>query len=688
MSTITTSLFDPTKTWTDFNQKFHTLTTDRELLPRTQVERIAPLSDQEQAAAKKIASWWKRVRASGRFITCTSTGSHPPEFHTLLVGKTIKRRLSYFQDNALLRELETAPWQSERFRDSRTQHSALNLFAAGKISWQQKATLSLICETAQVFGDFTPIKLLNEAADDLSPEAAAHITPFLKYSPFYFEKPTYLPKDGFLTDEEKKRFIALVRELPASEQYIFNFSRQHRNAINNGSPSEDSEMRSSHTRFLNRSQETYSGIVLFSHGVRNAVGLSHYSVSDWVPLIPRLGEQTIDDVEYFIKRGARVTVSGESRELGLTKSTMYLHGIHMNYPDNFAHDEYHSLIASELGQHVLRGLDKIIDLERMTFGVRWSKDLWILRDGDLATDTFSLESRDSIEINTSIFAACLQGRYHPMNHSEIGNFIMEGVPLLFGKDGFPNQVLLAFIIDLVRNPREWQKVCISDDEGLYDACLPTLIKMAKFLNSQQLFTESSKSNILQFDHFVRAHGPLKNNDEWIDWKAPEAIKSELLAQMQEIAKESDSYKVKVMNKGYFLGFVKHIEMQPTEFIRQLIDACKAADIKVIEHLLEKHKHLLTYDTFNTALSHVSDPAVAEVLLTKSGHYKFPLDASGKLIMPTQTPPEQDNTFYQTESGLLKKQINAMQTLLTEKDAYIAALQARIDFLNQKIQVNI
>ncbi len=683
MSVITTSNFDAIKVWEDFNQKIHSLTLDREPAQNIEVLNNAQVTDEQKAAGEKIAAWWRRARSSGGFIRCNPAGAHPSEFHTLLGGKVIKKRLSYYQDAALLRELNTAPWQSERFRKPSSHHSALNLFAAGKISWQQKATLSLICETVQVFGDFEPIRVLNESGDDFSREAIDIIKPFLKYGPFHVQKPTFLPEDGYLNDEEKKRFIKLVLKLPLSEQYIFNFRNQYRDGSNKGVPSQDSEMRASHTRFLNRSGESYSGILLLSHGIRNAIGLSHYSIRDWFPVIPRLGEQTIDDVEYFLKRGARVCVSGESRELGLAEATMYLHGLHMNYPDNFAHDEYHSWIASQLGEHVMGALDKVIELARGVFGFRWSKDLWILRDGDLATIGSLSTFQNLIQKNTKIFEECLTGQYRPSIYGEIGNFVMERVPFLYGKDGFPNQLLLNLIIDLVKNPDDWIEFYISNDEGLYDDNFSSLIKMAKFLNSHGVFTENSKSNILQFDHFVRAQGPLKNGVTWIKWKAPDAIQGKLLAEMLDIAKTSGTYEAKVRNKAYFLGFEKTTLTQ-AEFSKKLVEACRKADTKELEELLQKHKHLLTYELFNTALSGVSDPAVAEVLFTKSGYNKFPLDASGKIVMPSSVS-EPDDTFYQTENSLLKKQLSTMQQLIDVKDAYIATLQEKIESLSRKMQ---
>lgn len=106
-----------------------------------------------------------------------------------------------------------------------------------------------------MFGEFEAYSLLNETGDDFSEKGFELIKDFLHYNPMYFLKPSYQEKDGFLSEEERKLFIALVRLLPKSEQFVFEFKNQQKDPVlNQAFPSPDllSLSRDGLCRLLNR----------------------------------------------------------------------------------------------------------------------------------------------------------------------------------------------------------------------------------------------------------------------------------------------------------------------------------------------------------------------------------------------------------------------------------------------------
>ncbi len=714
--------------WQKFNEKMCslTVTTTQPRNDRIPKNGALPLSEQQKQAGTRIANWWRRIRNSGQTIPLNQNGAHPPEFHTLLNNQLIQKRLSYEKDKQLLQELTTSPWQSECFRDENMQQSALNLFAAGKITWQQKATFSLINETKQCYGEFKAIPVLDDQGQDFSADALKYLAPFLKHTPFYYEEPSFDPKDGYLTDGELMLFLALVRQLPKSEQFIFLFKEQHRNNKNQGHPSPDTLLRAVHSRYIEREVENYNGILLLSHGIRNAIGLAHYSVKNWTPVIPRLGAQTIEDVEFFIKKGARIAVSGDSRILGLVDKMMNVHGLPMMYPDNFMHDEYHSLVASRLGANALQGIDRIIELARSRFGKRWSKDLWLLRDADFSNTGYQ-EDMETSEAVTERFAGGLTTNYHVQGYlddcDDVVKKTMDGKPFLFGTDDYPNQIFLNFVIDFVRNPDEWKKFNISIDYCRNYKVLPILIRMARFLNEQGIFEEDHgdnqqhKLNIIRFDCFMRSYAPPFTGNgqhrEWNDWTAPKVTPKNIMEQMRLIATESDHYNFKSRNKSLLFGFVKEpISIQKaqtkkrervselsainptheTQLREMFIVACSADNLTDIEHFLDNHRDLLDTNLFEQALEHVKTVEAAELLFTKSGLNKFPKNDKGEPVLPSNTAKvetkrereytdndefsEQDE-YLRQENRLLQEQVESLQNLANLRLAKTLELEEKL-----------
>lgn len=641
--------------WQAFNHKCKNLTENQATLEeklnfhlKKHKRSLALYQDDEIEVAKTIVDWWRYQNPND-----------------VLLGN----------------ELEQNPWQSALFRDPETHYNGLNLFAAGNITWQQQATLSMIIETKQVFGDFEAIPLLNAEGTDFSEKAKPLIQDFIRYSPLHFASSYRHPSNCYLADEETQLLFALVRQLPKSEQFLFHFKEQHCNEIDpQGAPSKDVIARYLYSRLLHRSGNDYQGVLVLSHGIRNAIGLSHYDVDDWAPLIPRLGPQSIDDVDFHVVNGARPTVSGESQHLGFIAKEVNIHGSLKESPDQFAHDEYHSWVASILGNKVLKAIDELICLTRGTFGVRWSKDIWILRDGDLS----KLQNHDrdvkdnSPQYTTRLFADCLNFQYASvelLNCTQEVQRFMEGRPLLLGTDKYPSQILLNFALDLVLNAEKWKRINILDDEKLYLGVMPRLIQMVKYLRKLGFISEhnsmNNKRNILMFDYFVRSQGPCYSETPletgqislaWNNWQEPAQVPKDIICQMQQMGLTADEYVPTVYNKELIFGFKKGekgaqkpenkktnkkrdrqgeievlIEQNPelrhnkSWLNAQFIIACETENTDDVEYVLDNLRNVIDYELLFESLSKVKsmrffDWYINRLKILKDSHDKrFPVD---------------------------------------------------------------
>ncbi len=708
--------------WHAFNLKFETVTGDESTLKMQRImhakklETCGVFDNEKSEAATKIASWWREFRNSKKMTNFNPNGAHPNEFYTLLSGHNdIKRKFDHDNDIVLLEELNTNPWQSNRFRNPETHYNALNLFATGKISWQQKATLSLIIDTAQVFGEFEAIALLNEEGNDFSEKAKPLIKDYIRYFPIHTISPFYDPSNGFLTPEETRLLFALVLQLPKSEQFIFHFKEQHGNDLNpNGSPSADVNARFSYARLLNRSSLGYQGVLFFSHGIRNAIGLSHYGVEDWVPIIPRLGLQTIDDVETIGKKGGRLTISAESHKLGLVGAKVNVHGTMLESPDQFVHDEFHSLVASILGNKVLKAIDTLIEQTRSYFGVRWSKDIWILRDGDLSKlQTHARDIKNKTpEYTTRFFSSCIDFKYASTQLDNCPQEVQKLVarrPLLLGTDGFPSQIILNFALDLVLNQEKWSNLHILAEEKLYTGVMCRLISMVKYLKVLDIFKEhnehNAKAHILMFDYFVRSQGQCYSAEDdgfdinitWLEWKMPKNPPQNIFMEMQEIGDNADDFVVAVQNKKLLFGFVKNpnpslqrqIEKNPalrrdSVWVKaQFLKACETANTTDVAYYFDKLNEYHEFELVNEGISLAPSLAFFDWIINKSQFLKI---SEKNELFPddfTDTSETSDNREKVNPDIWTNNHLIALKESQTNTDNEL--FQMRTHYINYLIQ---
>lgn len=319
---------------------------------------------------------------------------------------------------------------------------------------------------------------------------------------------------------------------------------------------------------------SYEGVLKCSYGVENAIGLVAYGVEDWFAVIPRLGEQSINDVDYFLQKKARPTISAESRYLGVFAGKEKIHGGIEAYPDIVAHDDVHRYWASRLGNNIHNAIERIIQVARQTFGIKWSKDIWILRDFDLpGVNIEGSQKSISQEEITKKFASCLQTFY---KSNQLENCqpkalksALTGRHIMFDQRFYPKQIALSFLIDLVRNPVIWNKMDIIADESLFEIQYPDLIEVVKQLNENHFFDDNMKKNVIKLNHIVEKYykTEITQNSQYnysiefnMEMLTEKCQNIETLKEKcKHIDAELDQYEVKRNNTIAFLGFVKKKE---------------------------------------------------------------------------------------------------------------------------------
>ena len=566
------------------------------------------LTQAEEFAGTKISQWWRARRSSGKAAVFNPGGNHSGAFRLFLnKHKNIPKRLTHFQDQALLEDIEKGVWDSKRFQNNNVHYSLMNLFAAGKIDWEQKATLSDIIETSRVYGRFIPFSILS-AEGEFTEAAQTHLLPFLKKSMVY-------KGQEILSEEELGVFRKAIMQLPESERYFFLFPDQKLDEAGS-SPSRHSGLRDNFVgsvfesglsvikatnreygvnseeaalKFIAAAAEKkleeffdsvttenhpnclkYQGILKLSFGAENAFGIIDFGRQNWWRVVPRLGYQTIENIEELSQQQIRPTLSPESLHLGLVKEREHLHGMWHEYPEIMSHDDYHRKITAQIGKDVHGAVDRIILLAREIFGFRWSKDIWLLRDFDLSAQPrdLSLCSQDDMKrYITRRFSDALQAPYLPNqleNCEEQIRKALQGSLIMMDEHQHPRQIALAFVIDLVRNPQIWNDLNILNDETYYSGSpYEKLIQIAKFLDKNGQFNDNMKENVIKFSHFIQNESfvPPKLFGIWPlsfgEWDSELLSVKLALQNLRALDKEEiDSYQSVRNNQRVFLGFIR------------------------------------------------------------------------------------------------------------------------------------
>ena len=529
------------------------------------------------------------------------------------------------QDKLFYEALNHGDWSFFDLSHEQILESAFSLYLSGKLNFHQKFTVSDIIGSSKIYGKFIAHPVLDEDGN-FSSKALELFVPCLR-------------------EDFQDNLIELIKQMPKAERFFFEYFEQKLDD-NGSAPSKHSLLREnlatqfmfdvypiellkmdwdkdddfqkyfsspyltdifySHNRANNAKMIAnitslthplklkYNGILKFSASITDAIGLIRDGVKNWGKLIPRIGVQTVEDIELFSKFNARPAPAPDAFRFGIFKEHEEVHLRLEAYPELLAHDEYHRRVLSELGRDFCHIIDAMIELARVTFGFRWSKDIWILRDLNLLREPrFYIESfkkeiftseeflkcdgkissaifREKISKSsnalqqkymTGLLAAALATTYAPEEldpcQDEDKKIMLER-NILTTKENKISQFGMCFIIDLVLNRDKWLSLKVSDDplnwQQPFSPCYyAKLIEFVKVLNTRKFFKDSMKANVIMFSNLLDHNKMTLDTNYGEAWSNLGALKqNKQLDMMSEIS--IDDYLPGRDNKNLFLGF--------------------------------------------------------------------------------------------------------------------------------------
>lgn len=577
-------------------------------------------------------------------LNSTDLEKHSNAFLVLLnaKGSSIDSRICLDRDTqqeqVLLDALKNGDWGFTGLEPEQILESAFTLYSVGKLSFHEKFTISDIIGTSKVYGKFLAHPIL-DSSGNFSAKAQELLLPCLLEGPqdnkFPFSK-------GALENLKD-----LIKQMPITERFFFEFYEQKLDETGS-SPSKHSLLRENlATNFMfdvypielmnlqwdqrddfqkyftssylndifyssnreisskniaNISSKThplklrYNGILKLSASVMDAIGLIRYGIKHWGKLIPRIGSQTIEDVELFSKYNARPAPCPDAIRFGIFDDYEEVHLRKEAYPELLAHDEYHRMVRAELGSELHNVIDALIELARDTFGFKWSKEIWILRDLNLLreprffiesfkNDFFSLEEkahydekipdayfRDKLSNSpvhvqqkfiTGLLAAALATTYAPEELDKCPESDKQKLAqcnILTTKDNKISHFGLCFVIDLVINSSKWADLNVSNNHRYWEqdfapCYYSRLIQFAKMLSEDQFFTQDMKVNVIKFAKLLDMNEMTLDSNYMTEWSKLNV--TEQKRQLDTVRRiPFDQYHSVRNNTALFLGFQK------------------------------------------------------------------------------------------------------------------------------------
>ncbi len=367
---------DAEQAWEAFYKKYQSKLQDFKITkkivsePKPSSGKAAVQSEENrERAAKLIQQKWRFLQQNKDVKVPVRTGMKDDAelvyFLNLNTTKSIKKSLNKEQLTELEKALSAGSWQDAIFQEPNLPYLALTLYQAKKISQQQFYS---VLDFAQVRKDFKFQQAYQVLDDNGEFTAAAKeilIPQLIAFSMESEEK----------VREQIESFRLLLSRLPKSEQ-TFYATDLGRYAFD---PDNINKYLGPDLKGLDSFYVGNRQILHLPFGMKDALGLSIYGLKEYVRPVPRLGVQTINDIEYGVRRDLRPTAMAYPR----TKPFEHIHS-YKNVIDAEAtgHDIAHSKGMSSIPSSMQECLHYFADITRDTFGMQWSKEIWSWTDAE------------------------------------------------------------------------------------------------------------------------------------------------------------------------------------------------------------------------------------------------------------------------------------------------------------------
>jgi hypothetical protein len=391
----------------------------------------------EQKAAIKIQKLWRKIRDKNKLDQ-----SNPyPEVVYFLNQQPMMKSLDKKSLNYLQQLIDRGAWNNKFFVNPRLPYLAITLYATNKISSQQAYSCLYIYQARQQFKDLKGCAVLDEKGN-FTPEAEKYLLPSLN-------------KSNLFTAIEKKlldSFKLLILTLPVSERYFF-----MANLAGNPNPTDLTLQLAVNGTFLSNIEYASTQFIYLTAGLKDAVGITRFGVTQHARCIPRLGVQTKDDIEAGIRKDIRpsaIRIDGK-------QDPMMIHEFKDASPLIVSmHDDYHRDILSSIPSECRRGIERLIDITRENILKKpWSREIWDWVDNENRYFMMNLSELDAKSDKTVLFCDLLSNS--TAYGDERGGFLINYKESRVGE---LTMLGANFIIDMIEHKDKWVGLGIDPDK--------------------------------------------------------------------------------------------------------------------------------------------------------------------------------------------------------------------------------
>lgn len=447
------------KKWHDLRLSEDKKDENEDIFSEIQLSKIKQIqerkfTDEEILKIKKIQRHRMKRVLKDTLVPVDAKGNHETDFQEFVHGQKIRKSLGKFKLIRLFSALDKGNWKDSIFEDPLLPQLSASLFASGKITQQQNAT---ILERVQNLKDSEHIQTFPILDDkgEFTHEAKTILIPSFHFRLF-----------SALNAEQLNEFKLLIAARPKSEQ-MFYITKGDMYAQEMKTKEEKKQAPSLGSVLIKLAAINQTGednnlnLLHLSAGARDALGIARFGLRNYVKMFPSLGPKNINEIEAGVRKQKRWGALSYPETVPWEDIHEYKNVTNL---EATYHDIYHSNIMSTFSKEMQECFLLLVEAVRGVTGTNlktiWSKEIW-----DWIDCEFSLFLKENKYIPTEKF------RKNTLSITESTQLFIDA--LLSGsrkKDPKKNYLVAniedieyitplgtIFLLDILQNENKWKE---------------------------------------------------------------------------------------------------------------------------------------------------------------------------------------------------------------------------------------